>query len=292
LTILILGAGGMLGHRLWLTLRQRHTVVPTARHPSRALVEASPAGAREIVTGVDASQFDSVVRAVADARPQVVVNCIGIVKQRPEAKDPIASLTVNALFPHRLASLCRAAGARLVHVSTDCVFSGARGRYVESDAPDADDLYGRTKLLGEVQGPGNLTLRTSIIGRELATGQGLVEWFLAQPGPDVPGYARAIFSGLTTHELSRVVSMVVERFPGLEGLYHVAADPIAKADLLALLNEAFACGHTIRPVDGPAIDRSLDGSRFRAATGWSAPSWPDMVREMARDAGVPFPGKS
>jgi len=292
LTILILGAGGMLGHRLWLACRERHQVVATARQSSRALAEAVPDAVRDLVPGVDASQFDSVVRAVAEARPEVVVNCIGIVKQRPEAKDPIASLTVNALFPHRLADLCRAAGARLIHVSTDCVFSGARGGYVESDIADADDLYGRTKLLGEVTGRGALTLRTSIIGREIGRGQGLVEWFLAQPGPSVPGYSRAIFSGVTTHELSRVVLMVVERFPALEGLYHVAAEPIAKSDLLQLLNDAYGCGHAIGAVDQPAIDRSLYGSRFRAATGWQAPTWPEMIHELARDATVLFPGRS
>lgn len=288
MNILILGAGGMLGHRLWLAARERHATTAAVRGADAALADRLAVPRAEVLTGVEAGRFESVVRAVAKARPDVVVNCVGVVKQRPEAKDPVESLTINALFPHRLADLCRAAGARLVHLGTDCVFSGRRGGYREDDPPDAGDLYGQTKALGEVTGPGALTLRTSIIGRELAHGLGLVEWFLARPGPNVPGYTRAIFSGVTTLELARVILLVVERFPALTGLYHVAAAPIGKAELLGLLNTAFGCGWTIRPVDEPSVDRSLDGTRFRDATGWVPPSWPDMITELARDARVAY----
>src|SRR5262249_1447982 len=158
--------------------------------------------------------FDTVVRAMAAARPDAVVNCIGVVKQRGDGKDPVVSLTVNSLFPHRLAALCAAASARLVHLSTDCVFSGAPGGYRRTDAADATELYGRTKLLGEVDAPGCVTLRTSMIGRELTTSQGLVEWLLAQRG-EAPGFTRAVFSGLTTLELSRVIGAIVESHPDM-----------------------------------------------------------------------------
>ena len=279
--LLILGAGGMLGHKLLLTASPQLETWATVRDagaiPGDAAVDRS-----RILSEVEADKFDTVVRAFDTVRPDVVVSCIGVVKQRGEAKDPIVSLTVNSLFPHRLAALCGAARSRLIHVSTDCVFAGRKGRYVETDEPDAVDLYGRTKQLGEVAGPGALTLRTSIIGRELSTSQGLVEWFLAQKGW-APGFTEAIFSGLTTLELSRVILDVIRSHPSLEGIYHVAADRISKYDLLVLLNRAFARRLTIVADDSVRIDRSLDGGRFRSATGYEAPAWPDMIAEMAAD---------
>jgi dTDP-4-dehydrorhamnose reductase len=285
--LLIIGGGGMLGHALWQHARGVcHTRV-TLRAGAEAVARRVGAEPDEVVPGVDALDFDSVVRAFATVRPEAVVNCVGIIKQRPEAQDPIRSLSVNALFPHRLAELCRASGARLVHISTDCVFSGRQGAYRESDAPDAEDLYGRSKLLGEVGGPGAVTLRTSIIGRELSGGLGLVEWFLAQPGPEVPGYVHARFSGLTTAALSRVVLEVLMRQPSLEGLYHVAADPISKFDLLRLLSAAYGRDVPIRRVEEPRIDRSLDATRFRQATGWTPPDWPSMIEELARGRSSP-----
>jgi dTDP-4-dehydrorhamnose reductase len=279
--LLILGGGGMLGHKLWQTAAPRFEAWATMRDGRDVPPSAIPDPGR-LLAGVRAEEFDTVVRAFATVRPEVVVNCIGVVKQRREAKDPITSLTVNSLFPHRLAALCAAAGARLVHISTDCVFAGTAGRYRETDPPDATDLYGRSKQLGEVSGPGAVTLRTSIIGREINSSQGLVEWFMAQQGI-APGFTRAVFSGLTTLELSRVIVEVVTGHPALEGIYHVASEPIAKYDLLILLNEAFGRGLDIQRDDTVSIDRSLDGAAFAAATGCRAPAWPVMIGEMAAD---------
>lgn len=279
--LLILGGAGMLGHKLWLTAAPRLETWATVRDASA--LPADGFDRDRLITGVQAGQFDTVVRALATARPDVVVSCIGVVKQRDDAKDPLVSIAVNSLFPHRLAALCRATGARLIHISTDCVFAGLSGGYRESDPPDATDLYGRTKHLGEVAGPGALTLRTSIVGRELGTSQGLVEWFFAQRGR-APGYTRAVFSGLTTAELSRVILRVMESASGLEGIYHVASAPITKYDLLVLLNRAYARGLAIEADDTVRIDRSLDGSRFREATGYEAPGWPELVSTMAADA--------
>jgi dTDP-4-dehydrorhamnose reductase len=279
--LLILGAAGMLGHKLLLTATPRLETWATVRDAGAIPVDA-PLDRSRILSGVKADEFDTVTHAFEKVRPDVVVSCIGVVKQRGEAKDPIVSLTVNSLFPHRLAALCRSSGARLIHVSTDCVFAGRKGHYRETDEPDAADLYGRSKQLGEVSGPGALTLRTSIIGRELATSQGLVEWFLSQKG-SAPGFTEAIFSGLTTLELSQVIVRVIESHASLEGIYHVAAEPISKYDLLILLNAAFGRGLRIDPDDSVRIDRSLDGSRFIAATAYEPPDWPTMIDEMAAD---------
>jgi dTDP-4-dehydrorhamnose reductase len=282
--VLILGGSGMLGHQLYAVLSPRFDTYVTLRRTNSELNGLFDP--HRTITGVAAEDLDSVIQAFARVRPDIVVNCIGIVKQQGAAKDPIACLSINSLFPHRLARLCQAANARLIHVSTDCVFSGKKGNYKESDFPDAEDLYGRSKLLGEVQGPGSLTLRTSIIGRELQTQQGLIEWFLSNTGKTVSGYRHAIFSGLTTGALSELVARMITDFPRMDGMWHVAAEPINKFDLLTLVRDTFAVDIQIKPDDGFHCDRSLCDARFRLATGWTSRSWPEMIRDMRSNAAL------
>lgn len=238
-----------------------------------------PALQEGLIPGVDVLDTDSLISMLAQIRPDVVVNCVGLVKQLGSAKDPLAALPLNALFPHRLSRLCALTGARLIHVSTDCVFRGDRGNYSEADQPDAEDLYGRSKLLGEVDAPHAVTLRTSIIGRELDTRQGLVEWFLGETGA-VRGFTRAIFSGVTTDELARVIVQYVLPNPGLHGVWQVSAAPIAKHDLLVLLRDAYERDTVIEPDLRLVLDRSLDSTRFRMTTGYRPPGWPAMIEAM------------
>jgi dTDP-4-dehydrorhamnose reductase len=280
--VLILGGGGMLGHKLWQVCRSRFETWVTVRGTASAYRRYGLFEEPRLLPGVDAGDFDSIIRAMGTARPEAVVNCIGIVKQLAAARDPVQSVAVNALFPHRAAALCAATGARFVHVSTDCVFAGTKGRYTEADVPDATDLYGRSKLLGEVDAPA-LTLRTSMIGRELSTSSGLVEWFLANRGRTVSGYTRASFSGLTTDALARVIADILEHHPGIAGLQHLAGDPISKHDLLVMMRDTLAVPIDIHPRDEPAIDRTLDGSRLAAAARLRMPGWPEMIRGLAED---------
>jgi dTDP-4-dehydrorhamnose reductase len=278
--VLVLGVTGMLGNAVFrlFAASPGFDVAGTAR--SSAGVARLPDSLRgRVLTGVDVDQFDSLAGAFAQSRPDVVINCIGLIKQLAEAEDPLAALPINSILPHRLARLCAVAGARLIHVSTDCVFLGTKGCYAEADAPDAQDLYGRSKLLGEVDYPHAVTLRTSIIGHELGSAHGLVGWFLAQRGT-VKGYTRAIFSGLPTVELASVIRDRVLPDAGLRGLYHVAAGPVAKYDLLKMVASRYGSATHIVPDDRVAIDRSLDGSRFTQATGYVAPTWPELIRRM------------
>lgn len=277
--VLILGATGMLGHKLWQVLSPSLDTHVTVRTSEPRVELLDPA---RTLCSVSADAFDTVADAVATVEPDVVVNCIGIVKQVREAHDPLTSITINSLFPHRLAQLCGERGARLIHVSTDCVFSGHTGNYSEADNPDPVDLYGRSKLLGEVDYGACLTIRTSIIGRELAGASGLLEWFLSQEG-SVRGFQRAIFSGLTTQALSRVLASVITDHPALAGIRHIAAAPVNKLDLLRMLKDAYGLDVEIVPDDEVAIDRSLDGTAFEQDTGWRADPWPDMVAELAAD---------
>lgn len=278
--VLILGGAGMLGHALWRECARRFETYVTMRQVFERYAGYGLFERARTLAGVAIEDADGLARAIATARPRVVVNCIGIVKQHPAAADPLESISVNALFPHRLARLCHGEGIRLVHISTDCVFSGRRGHYREDDVSDAEDLYGRTKFLGEVGTAGCLTLRTSMIGRELTSARGLVEWFRRQDGGVVRGYRRAVFSGLTTDALSRVVAMVIAEWPRLDGVWHVAADPISKYDVLSLARDALGLRVQIEPDDTVVCDRSLDGERFRRVTGWVAPPWPEMIQDL------------
>ncbi len=271
----------MLGHTLWRLSSQRHDTYGTLRLDLASARWGRFFDAHRVVEGVAADDVDSVVRAVALAKPDVVVNCIGIIKQRPSAQDPVASIGVNALFPHRLARLCRARGSRLIHISTDCVFSGSRGRYTEHDVADAADLYGRSKLLGEVDEVDCITLRTSIIGRELAGSFGLLEWFLDQRGKAVRGYRRALFSGLTTPAFAALILSLIEAHPDLSGVWHVASAPISKYDLLCAIRDALALDISIEPDDSLVVDRTLDDSRFRVRTGLPVPTWAEMIEPLA-----------
>lgn len=280
-SLLVLGASGMLGNAMLRVFAQSTEFSAMGSVRSAGVLRHLPKELHDnLVCGVDVENIDSLTGLFAHLRPDAVINCIGLVKQLAEADDPLAAIPINALLPHRLARLCDVAGARFIHMSTDCVFAGTKGNYLESDIPDAQDLYGRSKLLGEVvAAPHAITLRTSIIGHELASAHGLVGWFLAQSG-SVKGYQRAIFSGFPTVELACIIRDHVLPNPQLHGLYQVSAAPIDKLALLKLLAAEYGCSTEIVPDDKIVIDRSLDSSRFRQVTGYTPPDWPELVRRM------------
>ena len=278
--MLIFGGTGTLGHCLWMHANSHHDAWVTIRGSSSQLPDFPEFPRNRICPHVDCNNYDDVIRTMGYIRPDIVVNCIGIIKQSLQAKDPAISIALNSLWPHRLASICRACGARMIHISTDCVFSGRKGGYLESDISDAEDLYGRSKFLGEVNCEHVVTLRTSIIGRELGSRFGLIEWFLSQKGP-IKGFTNAIFSGLTTDELARLMLDYVVPGTELHGLWHVSSEPISKYDLLLLAKGCYELDKTIVPDYDFICDRSLDSSRFQNATGYQAPSWEKMIEEMA-----------
>ena len=279
--VLVLGVTGMLGNAVFKVFDEdgRLEVWGTLRSASADRLSAAFPRSR-LAVGVDVLDQDALVEVMNRVRPDVIVNCVGLVKHLPSASDPLEALPINAMLPHRLTRLCRLTGARLIHISTDCVFSGRKGDYRESDPFDAEDLYGFSKYLGELRDdPNSVTLRTSIIGHELGPPHGLVDWFLSREG-DVDGYARAIFSGLPTVELSRVMRDYILPRPDLAGLYHVSASPISKLQLLRLIADVYGKRVNLRPDDKLVVDRSLNSDRFTAATGYVAPEWPKMIKAM------------
>lgn len=273
--ILVLGASGMIGSTMLQVLAENKGWQIVGSIRGKSLDEAADI---PLVTGIDLTNPDHLSRLFREVRPDVVVNCAGLTKHVRGGNEPIPALTMNALLPHRLAEHCDIAGARLIHVSTDCVFSGKVGDYRESDHPDATDVYGRSKGLGEVVEGGAVTLRTSTIGHEIASNFGLLEWFLRQT--QCKGYRRAIFSGLPTVEFARVVRDIVIPNRGLSGLYHVGAAPIDKDSLLRLIAEVYEIETTIIADDEVAINRSLNSEMFATATGYRAADWPSLIHVM------------
>lgn len=279
--VLVLGVTGMLGNAVFrvFSADAAYQAWGTLRSTSALHYFPQDSHAR-LLCGVDVLDQDALTSVMARVKPDVVINCVGLIKQLADANDPLTALPINAMLPHRLARLCELSGARLIHVSTDCVFSGRKGLYREADLSDAEDLYGKSKCIGELHEQAHaITLRTSIIGHELGSNHALVDWFLSQQN-SVKGFTKAIFSGLPTVELARVMKDFVIAHPHLSGLYHVAAEPIDKFRLLSLVAVQYGKTIEIRPDDALVIDRSLDGARFREATGYVAPDWPELVRRM------------
>ena len=284
--ILILGGTGMLGHKLFQHFLPRFpgTICTMHRHASDAPYNRIALfQGTGVIEGIDFIDFKNLTKLLLNLKPEVIVNCIGVIKQRVEASSPIPTITVNSLLPHQLAELCAKWGGRLIHFSTDCVFSGRQGMYKEGDPSDAEDLYGKTKFLGETTEANALTIRTSIIGRELVNHRSLLDWFLSNKGGCVKAYRKSIYSGVTTNHLAEVVSDIILRHPLLQGVYQVASEPISKHDLLYLLRGAYDLDVAIDPVDGEDVNRSMDGSKFRDATGYICPPWPTLVQQLVED---------
>ena len=284
--IVVLGVTGMLGHKMFQILSERFDSVIGFAYEDLSQPPFDRVGlfqGAEIIEGVDVSDFQRLESLLSEIKPDYIVNCVGIIKQRDAASAYVPSIELNALLPHKLAGMALKWGGRVIHFSTDCVFDGKRGSYSESDLSNATDLYGKSKFLGEVQGENALTLRTSIIGRELTSHKSLLDWFLGQNEKTIKGYKNVIYSGVTTNQITEVVTMVIEKFPELSGLYQVVADPISKYDLLGLARDAFGVDIQIEAEMETLSDRSMKGDKLREATGYVSPSWSELMANLAND---------
>lgn len=281
--VLILGASGMLGHKLYQRLTSQHEVAGTIRGDIGSIERFQMFETGSIIEGVTAEDIGSVERAIVGFEPDCIVNTIGLIKQLLKTDDVVRALGVNSIFPHRLKEIAKRRGTRVITISTDCVFDGAEGNYSEADPTTARDLYGLSKLLGELTGPGCLTLRTSMIGRELISKNSIVEWFLANRSARVKGFRQAMYSGLTTLELSEVIARLISEHPDLDGLFHVAGSPISKYELLCLINQAFNADILIEPDDRIAVDRTLNAELFARTVNYAPPDWRQMIATLAAD---------
>ncbi len=281
--VLVVGGGGMLGHKLVQVFSREFDVFTTLRDSVEKYARFGIFDPVKTFENIDIEDIAGIEALFAKIHPDVVVNAVGLIKQVPNSANVVETLTVNSIFPHRLAEVATKYRSRLICISTDCVFSGEKGNYTEDDIPDALDLYGMSKNLGEIKSYGCLTIRTSVIGRELLTNHSLVEWFLGHAGGPVKGYTEAIFSGFTTLELAEILASVIRDHPELSGVYHVSSDPITKYDLLRLIKSAYHVDIEVERSTKVKIDRSLDSTRFRKATGLTPADLPEMVERMAND---------
>ena len=284
--VMVLGGTGMLGHKMFQVLRERFaatfcTVRQDMRKPPFNRIELLQC--EQVIPGVDVADFPALEALLAGFRPEYVVNCAGVIKQRAEAASAIPSVTINSLLPHKLARMAARWGGRVIHFSTDCVFSGKRGNYCEEDFSDAEDLYGKSKFLGEVAADNALTLRTSIIGRELHEQGSLLDWFRGNNHGTIRGYRKVIYSGVTTNHLAGLVASIIKEHPDLHGLFQVASEPISKYHLLCLLGQEYRLDIRIEPDDREVSDRSMRCDRLREAIDYQCPPWPVLARQLAGD---------
>lgn len=279
--VLIFGGLGMLGYSLFNQYLERNDldVYATLRAAEGFEKWFTSECKKRLLIGIDAADFDTVIGAVAAVKPEVVINCIALIKEPQILRDPLSAISINAQFPHRLALACQKSGIRLIHISSDVVFDGKKGMYAEHDKVSISDLYGMTKFLGEVSYPDCVTIRTSIIGHQPVDKTGLVEWFLSQ-NVKVRGYTKAIYSGFPAIELAGIIGDYILPRDDLAGVYHVSSEPISKYDLLKLIADRYGKKIEIEPWDGFILDRSLDSSVFRSLTGYKPPSWPELVNKM------------
>ena len=282
---LILGASGLIGHMLFRKLSDRFDQCYGTLHRSRSdFANIELFNTDRIIDRVDVADWDNLQGILQAVSPDVVLNCVGITKRKPAVNDPLQAIGVNSLFPHKLAAWGSKTQTRVVHFSTDCVFDGSIGDYDEESDTTGKDAYGKTKALGEIRYPHSLTIRSSFIGREIDGKSELLEWFLAQQGKEIRGFTNALYSGVSTIEMCRVVGDIIESHPELGGLYTLAMpQPISKYDLLCLAREAFQLDVEIVADDEFEIKPTLNGNKLREAIGVQLPQWPDMMKKLAAD---------
>jgi len=282
--IIILGASGMLGHAVFheMLVNRDFDVIGTVRSLSEVDTHFPGRMLERVVENVDAFRIDSLEKVIEEFTPDIVINCIGIIKQLPVSREAIPVITLNSLFPHQVASLCKEHDCRMIHVSTDCVFDGAKGSYTEDDKLTADDLYGISKYMGEVQYDHAITIRTSIIGHELSSNLSLVEWFLSQTG-SVRGYTNAIYTGFPTVEIANIIADYIIPDENLSGLYQVSSNPISKYDLLKIVSEVYGKKIEIAPYADYYDNKSLISEKFRKKTGYQPPDWRVLIGKMHKN---------
>lgn len=289
--VLVIGGAGMLGHQCYLKFKKHFgennvgcTLRKSASHYSRFGLFEGP----NVFSNVDASDFGKVEEVLNSFKPEAVVNCVGLTLRKPELGDFENALELNSMLPHRLALWGLNNDCRVIHFSTDCVFDGSLGGYTEMNAPSAKDVYGKTKFLGEIHYRNSLTMRLSIVGRELEGKTELIEWFLGQKGKEVSGYSEVMYSGLTTNKVADEVIRVLEMFPQLSGLYQVSSEPISKYDLLELVKDIYRTDITLIKNTNYKSNKVLRCDKYVLATSFTQPRWTDLIQQMKNEESLNY----
>lgn len=282
--ILVIGAGGMIGHKMFQVLKEHgHQTYGTIRQAITQYEKFNLFKKDELFDGVDVLDHPKIVQILDDVKPDVILNCVGITLRKPEIKDFEYCKKINTEFPRFLESWAETNKSYLIHFSTDCVFSGKDGPYTEESPTSAEDVYGRTKAEGEVTGPNSLTLRGSMIGRELYGKTELLEWAISQKTKQVKGFSKAIYSGVTTNVMAELVVKLIAMPKKITGLYQVSSEPISKLDLLKLIDKYFELNMAISEDSSYATSKVLISDKLKKTTGFNCPSWPEMVDGLTKD---------
>lgn len=287
--ILILGASGMLGHQMWRRLNEwsrttGHQILGTVRKSKDHYKNLGLSNTQNLIDGVDVGDFKKLNLLLDDVKPTVVINCVGLTLRKKDLADIEKCYQLNGMLPQFVGHWCGTHNAKLFHFSTDCVFDGKKGgAYAEADMPTAFDHYGVSKYLGEVGSGNNLTMRLSIVGRELENKTELFEWIFSQADKSAKGFAAAKYTGMTTNWVAREVIRILENHPELSGVYQVSSEVITKFEIMQKLNEKFKLNIQIEKNSDYAVDKSLDSSRYQKATGFVKPTWDQMIDDLFAD---------
>lgn len=286
--ILILGGNGMIGHKMYQIISKKYDDTwVTLRNGLNTYKYGFIYNRNRVIDNIDLSNFVRIEVELNHLMPDVIINASGITIRRGVNAILSNSIITNSALPHFLNEWVVKHNKRLIHFSTDCVFSGRKGDYFENDFKDAYDNYGLTKSLGEVNNSANaITLRGSMIGRELENKTELLEWFLLQSFNTITGYSKVIYSGITTIQMAKIVQTLIESFPYLSGVFNVSSVPISKFMLLTLFENEFKIGSEIISDDSIVSNKNLISNKLYSILNIPIPNWDDMINQLGEDCKI------
>ena len=276
--ILILGADGMIGHKIAQSLEDFELIL--ASRKSISLKSIGIIKGKMVLHNLITDSLDLLLDSTT---PDIIINCAGITTRRGVEDNIVNTGLLNSELPHKLDSWANLNSKKLIHFSTDCVFSGNRGNYLDNDFADADDIYGKSKALGEVDSPNTLTLRCSMIGRELYNFTELFEWLLKNKNKKIEGYSNTFYSGITTVRMGIILNQILKKNLNLSGIYNISSTPISKFDLLIKLSNAFNLNVEVKQNTNNKSNKVLISEKFTEITGIYPPNWDDLISEFKED---------
>jgi len=277
--ILILGIDGMIGHKIAQSLSQDYEVIGSTRKD----VNHQKIGLNNCLLYKKDFIIDDQNVFFNKISPDVIINCIGITTRRGISRNMSNTDFINSRFPHKISEWVSIKNRRLIHFSTDCVFSGKKGDYLDDDKPDANDIYGMSKAKGEIDNNSSLTLRCSMIGREIYNHTELFEWLYSMKNKDIEGYANVIYSGVTTFWMGDVIKKILKNNISLSGIYNISSEPISKYHLLLKLSDAFKLNVNVSANLNIKSNKVLNSKKFAEITGIIPPNWDDLIPYFKND---------
>lgn len=283
--ILILGGNGMIGHKIYQIISKNHQDTwVTLRNSLNSYSYSEIYNSTKVVDNIDLVNFKLLLNQLNLINPDVIINACGITIRRGIDALKSNSIILNSALPHFLNEWVVANNKRLIHFSTDCVFTGAKGDYLDNDNKDAYDLYGSTKSMGEViDSKYAITLRGSMIGSELENKTELFEWFLKQKNKTIKGFNKVIYSGITTTKMAEIVIKLIDQHPNLSGIYNISSKPILKFDLLKLWNDFFDINANIEIDNSYISNKNLISDNFYRKISVEQPNWVELSSQLKID---------